>query len=179
MVLKKYFFVLLTAAIVVFCAWKWRQVASFQRVIEIMPAIHSAAEESNVDPYLLAGLVYAESRGRSDALSSVKAQGYCQLMPFTAAEVAGKMKIPGPPYSPSDNLRMGAFYLAQMQRRWEGDDTLALLSYRLGAARVARELKKFSSKKEYLESMEIVNSPLAYCYQISNMRQEFYRYETR
>ena len=162
-----------------FCAWKWNQVANFQRVIDIMPGIRDAAEESKVDPYLLAGLVYAESRGRQDALSSVNAQGYCQLMPFTAAEVAGKMKIPGPPYSPFDNLRMGAFYLAQMQRRWEGDDTLALLSYRLGAARVARDLKQFNSKTEYLGSMNATNSPLAYCQQINDMRQKFYRYETR
>ena len=148
--------------------------ADFQRVADLLPQIKVAATESRVDPYLLAGLVYAESRGQVDALSSVEAGGYCQLLPSTAAEVARKMKISGPPYSPEDNLRMGGFYLAQMIRRWDGSVTLGLLSYRLGAARVSRNIKKAGSAELYIESMHGQSkTPLSYVEQILDYQQRF------
>jgi soluble lytic murein transglycosylase-like protein len=148
--------------------------AGFQRVADLLPQIKVAATESGVDPYLLAGLVYAESRGQVDALSSVEAGGYCQLLPSTAAEVARKMKISGPPYSPDDNLRMGSFYLAQMIRRWDGSVTLGLLSYRLGAARVSGNIKKAGSADLYIESMRGQSkTPLSYVEQILDYQQRF------
>ena len=148
--------------------------ADFQRVADLLPQIEVAATESGIDPYLLAGLVYAESRGKADALSSVEAGGYCQLLPSTAAEVARKMKISGPPYSPDDNLRMGGFYLAQMIRRWDGSVTLGLLSYRLGAARVSRNIKKAGSAELYIDSMRGQSkTPLSYVEQILDYQQRF------
>jgi soluble lytic murein transglycosylase-like protein len=153
--------------------WLLRE-SDFERVAELLPQIKPAAAESEIDPYLLAGLVFAESRGQADALSSVDAGGYCQLLPSTADEVAQKMKISGPPYSPTDNLRMGAFYLAQMIRRWQGDVTLGLLSYRLGAARVARNIDKHGSAKLYVASMEGKSkTPLSYVEQILDYQKRF------
>ncbi|TAH34627.1 MAG: hypothetical protein EYC70_16985 [Planctomycetota bacterium] len=102
--------------------------------------LHAAAEAGLEDPFLLAGLVYAESRGNPAAVSSTGAQGLCQLVPSTAAELAALHQIPGPPFTPQDNLRLGAWYLAELQRRWHGDTDLALLSYRLGPNKVAREV---------------------------------------
>ena len=146
----------------------------FQRVADLLPQIKVASTESGIDPYLLAGLVYAESRGKVDALSSVEAGGYCQLLPSTADEVARKMKISGPPYSPDDNLRMGGFYLAQMIRRWDGSVTLGLLSYRLGAARVSRNIKKSGSADIYINSMRGQSkTPLSYVEQILDYQQRF------
>ncbi|MBC8369743.1 MAG: transglycosylase SLT domain-containing protein [Planctomycetes bacterium] len=150
----------------------------FERVAALLPNIKIAAAESAVDPYLLAGLVFAESRGQADALSSVDASGYCQLLPSTAAEVAGKMKISGPPYSPQDNLRMGAFYLAQMTRRWDGDKVLGLLSYRLGAGRVSRNIKEHGSSAIYIDSMRgKAKTPLSYVEQILDYQQRFADYD--
>ncbi|MDE0586604.1 MAG: transglycosylase SLT domain-containing protein, partial [Planctomycetota bacterium] len=128
--------------------------------------------------YLLAGLVYAESRGKADAISSIEAGGYCQLLPSTAAEVAGKMGISGPPYSAKDNLRMGGFYLSQMIRRWDGSVTLGLLSYRLGAARVSRNIKKSGSVELYIDSMRGQSkTPLSYVEQILDYQQRFADYD--
>jgi soluble lytic murein transglycosylase-like protein len=152
--------------------------ADFQRVTDLLPQIKVAATESGIDPYLLAGLVYAESRGKADALSSVEAGGYCQLLPSTADEVAGKMKISGPPYSAKDNLRMGGFYLSQMIRRWDGSVTLGLLSYRLGAARVSRNIKKSGSAELYIDSMRGQSkTPLSYVEQILDYQQRFADYD--
>jgi soluble lytic murein transglycosylase-like protein len=157
--------------------WLMRD-SGFERVADLLPQIKPAAAESSIDPYLLAGLVFAESRGKADALSSVNAGGYCQLLPTTAAEVAGKMQISGPPYTPSDNLRMGAFYLAQMIRRHDGDVTLGLLSYRLGAARVARNIAKFGSAELYIDSMRSKSkTPLSYVEQALDYQQRFADYD--
>lgn len=116
--------------------------------------IIAACEEADLqDPFLLAGLIYAESRGQADAVSSIGALGLCQLMPATAAELARTMDVSGPPYSAKDNIRMGAKYLSQMLRHRKGDVDLALLSYRLGPTRVTRSIQEVGGVEEFLESL--------------------------
>lgn len=144
------------------------------KVLEWMPQIRIAAAESQVDPNLLAGLVYAESRGKAYSVSSVGALGLCQLMPPTAAELAGEMGVAGPPYEPEDNLRMGARYLSKMLKRHHGSVDLALLSYRLGPARVDRQMKAAGGEAAYFESLQVKSpSPWAYRDQILEARQRY------
>jgi len=118
----------------------WRHSSDLHAVEAWLPAIEAAADEAQIDPWLLAGVVYAESRGQADAISSVGAMGLCQLMPGTAEELAMRIKIDGPPYRPEDNLRMGAAYLHELLERFDDDHDLALLGYRMGPTRVAREV---------------------------------------
>ncbi len=118
------------------------------------PEIRRAAAEAGLaEPWLLAGLVLAESRGRPEALSPAGAAGLGQLLPGTADEVADRHGIPGPPFAPGDNLRLAARYLAFLLERWQGDRDLALLSYRLGPARVARELEAAGGREAWLASL--------------------------
>ncbi len=118
----------------------WRHASNLRTVEDWLPAIEAAAAEADIDPWLLAGVVYAESRGKADAVSSVGALGLCQLMPGTAEELAMRIQIDGPPYRPEDNLRMGAAYLHELLQRFDDDLDLALLGYRMGPTRVAREV---------------------------------------
>lgn len=144
------------------------------RVLEWMPLMQVAAVEAGIDPFLLAGLVYAESRGDAEAVSSVGALGLCQLMPATAAELAGQMGIEGPPYAPEDNLRMGATYLAKMMRRHGGDVDLGLLCYRLGPARVDRRIEAAGSREAWFQVLqEDTPSPWGYRDQILEARQRY------
>lgn len=144
------------------------------RVLEWMPQIQIAASENQIDPHLLAGLVFAESRGKEASVSSVGALGLCQLMPTTAAELAGQMNIEGPPYAPEDNLRMGARYLSKMLSRHNGNVDLALLSYRLGPARVDRQKKAAGGQEAYFESLQSKSpTPWAYRDQILEARQRY------
>jgi soluble lytic murein transglycosylase-like protein len=139
------------------------------------PDILKACEEANLeDPFLLAGLVYAESRGLADAVSSVGALGLCQLMPSTAEEIALRVPVSGPPYSGKDNLRMGAHYLVRMIRHREGDIDLALLSYRMGPGRVSREIRKAGSASEFkLQLKAKTPSPWGYRNQVIQLRDKF------
>lgn len=118
----------------------WRHSNDLRAVEGWLPAIQAAAAGAQIDPWLLAGVVYAESRGQADAISSVGAMGLCQLMPGTAEELAMRIKIDGPPYLPEDNLRMGAAYLHELLQRFDEDLDLVLLGYRMGPTRVAREV---------------------------------------
>jgi len=113
-----------------------------QRVEAWLPAIEAAAAEADIDAFLLAGVVYAESRGDAQAVSGAGARGLCQLMPSTAEELALRVDVDGPPYAPEDNLRMGARYLRELLDRFDGDVDLVLLGYRMGPTRVAREVRE-------------------------------------
>lgn len=154
--------------------WLRSQLGGYERVRDWMPEIRIAAEEAGVDPALLAGLVFAESRGRPDAVSSIGAMGLCQLLPSTAAEVAERIGVSGPPYSPQDNLRLGAAYLAQMTRRWDGREDLGVLSYRLGPARVSRQVQAAGSIEAWLDEISSRHpSPWGYLQQVFDLRQRF------
>jgi soluble lytic murein transglycosylase-like protein len=140
-----------------------------------LPEIRAASEEASLpDPFLLAGLVYAESRGHADSVSSIGALGLCQLVPSTAADVGQRRGIPYEDMSPADNLRLGAWYLAEQLTRFDEDVDLALLAYRLGPTRVARELAAAGSKEAYAESLRGRRpSPWGYREQVLELRTLF------
>lgn len=140
-----------------------------------LPEIRAAADEAGLpDPFLLAGLVYAESRGHADSVSSIGAMGLCQLMPTTAEEVGKRHDIPYLNASPADNLRLGGWYLAEQIRRFDSDEDLALLAYRLGPNRVRRELDTAGSRAAYVAELEKRRpSPWGYRNQVQELRAIF------
>ena len=146
----------------------WREGNDLRAVEAWLPAIEAAATEAEIDPWLLAGVVYAESRGQADAISSVGAIGLCQLMPGTAEELAMRIKIDGPPYRAEDNLRMGAAYLHELLQRFDDDQDLALLGYRMGPTRVAREVAA-DGRDEFLMGLQAKRpSPWDYRLQVGD-----------
>jgi len=139
------------------------------------PSIRNAAREAGIqDPFLLAGLVYAESRGHPDAVSSLGAVGLCQLMPATAAEVARRHGIEGSAADPRTNLRLGALYLKELLDRWGGRVELALLSYRLGPRRVQDEIDAAGGADLWLSRLQARKpSPWDYVLQVFRFRDRF------
>jgi soluble lytic murein transglycosylase len=156
------------AALALGAAWRNSRLADLERVERWSKEIRAAASEAGVDPYLLAGLVYAESRGKPDAVSSAGAEGLCQIKPATARELAQQLRLSGdPPFPPAQNLRLGARYLSQNIRQWGQNEDLGLLCYRLGPGRVAREVEAAGSPEAYLANLEAEEAGVwAYCRQI-------------
>lgn len=86
---------------------------------------------------LLQGLAKQESRFTPAVQSAVGAVGVMQLMPETAAELAGRRLSSTDLEQPQRNIALGSLYLARMLRQWQGDVLLAVASYNAGPGAVA------------------------------------------
>jgi len=97
--------------------------------------IGHSAESAGIDPYLICAVIETESNWDSSAVSSAGAQGLMQLMPETAAWIAGKngvtfeeAKLAEPEY----NISLGSLYLDWLLEYWQGDVTLTAAAYNAG-----------------------------------------------
>jgi soluble lytic murein transglycosylase len=110
-------------------------------------AIEENAREADLEPALLFGLIRSESAFQAGIVSRAGAVGLAQIMPATAAEMAGRIsRRGGPDYAgenapdlrdPGVNIHIGAVYLRYLTDRLESS-LLALLAYNGGMNRVRR-----------------------------------------
>lgn len=105
--------------------------------------IVEAANESRVDPNLLAAIMLSESGGEVSAVSRAGALGLFQLMLPTAQERARRMRLSEP--SRDDlledgrlNTRLAAHYLKWLERRYDGHLESVLVAYNAGPGRLER-----------------------------------------
>jgi soluble lytic murein transglycosylase len=103
--------------------------------------IRQQAAEKGLDPSLIAGVIYVESRFR-DQTSAAGAKGLMQITPATAQFIARRsggsqfeLKDLG---TPQINISYGSFYLRYLLSRYGGNETLALAAYNGGEGNVDR-----------------------------------------
>lgn len=99
--------------------------------------IRGAAKRYGVDSLLLASIVEAESSFHPNAVSTKGALGLMQLMPLHFA-VPGPALEPVDPLDPTVNLNLGARYLRDLRKRYDGDLELALAAYHAGPGTIDR-----------------------------------------
>jgi len=114
-----------------------------RRVEAFAEILRAAGAESGVDPCLLAGVMYVESRGQVDAISPKDARGLFQLLPAAAGDSARRLGLPAPDAEdlvrdPVLNTRLGAAHLAWLIRNDGPDLERVLVGYNAGRARRAR-----------------------------------------
>ncbi len=100
-------------------------------------AFAQAAAQTGLDPNLLFGVARQESRFTAGVSSVVGAVGLLQLMPATAAEVAGEPQSLEALQQPERNTLLGARFLRQLLDQWQGQPFLAVASYNAGPGAVA------------------------------------------
>lgn len=101
--------------------------------------ISAAAAENDLDPYLVAALIKAESGFDENAHSHV-AHGLMQLTDDTAKFISEKTGLDYEKrLEPATNIRMGCWYLAYLIDKF-GDIHTALCAYNAGPATVTRWL---------------------------------------
>jgi peptidoglycan lytic transglycosylase len=104
--------------------------------------IRSHARSYDLDPTLLAAVVYTESRFNPSARSSAGAVGLMQLLPDTAKGIAVRTGGDGFVLSdlldPEINVRYGSWYLRSLLRKYGGDVSTALAAYHAGQGNVDR-----------------------------------------
>jgi soluble lytic murein transglycosylase len=106
--------------------------------------IRQQSADKDLDPSLVAGVIYAESRFR-DATSHAGARGLMQITPATAdyiAQKSGGTKFEqGDLATPQINISYGAWYLRYLLDRYDGNEVLALCAYNGGEGNVDKWLR--------------------------------------
>ena len=97
--------------------------------------VRGHAKNYDLDPALVAAVIYQESKFRADAKSSSGAIGLMQLTPQTAEGIAirtgGSRFQVSDLYNPEINVRYGSWYLRHLLDKY-GDEKDALAAYNAG-----------------------------------------------
>jgi soluble lytic murein transglycosylase len=126
--------------------------------------IKRIAEERNIDPYLVLALIRQESLFDERARSPAFALGLMQLLPSTAARVAGRNGMAAPPaeklLDPEVNINIGTRYLKDLLQRYSNNWFKAIAAYNAGETAVDRwereimteDVEEFVERIPYLET---------------------------
>ncbi|MBL4771649.1 MAG: transglycosylase SLT domain-containing protein [Planctomycetes bacterium] len=134
------------------------QQADFNRIATFEKTLHEAAQESGVDAYMLAGIMYNESRGVGGQTSSAGAMGLMQLSLAAASDAAKRLKLPEP--SKKDlldnsklNIRLAASHWAWlMKHRGDWSEEAVLVSYNAGRTKLNRWIKAAGSYPKWCKT---------------------------
>lgn len=116
----------------------------------------------DLDPALLAAVIYQESKFKADAESKSGAIGLMQLLPDTAKGIAihtgGSAFRVDDLYDPEINVRYGAWYLRHLLRKYD-DERTALAAYNAGQDNVDRWRRtglgiQFAETRAYVNRVE-------------------------
>ena len=102
--------------------------------------IRQQAADKGLDPALIAGVIYTESRFR-DQTSHAGAKGLMQTAALDRARHRAqvgrhRVRSQGDLANPQVNISYGSFYLRYLLQRYGGNEVLAIAAYNAGEGRV-------------------------------------------
>src|SRR4051794_4031490 len=116
--------------------------------------IRQQAAAKGLDPSLIAGVIYVESRFR-DQTSVAGAKGLMQILPSTADYIArksgGTAFVQGDLATPQINISYGSWYLRYLLQHYDGKEVLALAAYNAGEGKVDEWFREASARGEEFE----------------------------
>ncbi len=130
------------------------------------------AQNYQLDPQLVAAVIYQESKFDADAVSPSGAVGLMQLLPETGQGIAdrtgGDSWTPEDLMNPELNVRYGSWYLRHLLDKY-GDEKLALAAYNAGQANVDRWREEgsgieFPETRHYVERVQELKKIYARAY---------------
>jgi soluble lytic murein transglycosylase len=102
-------------------------------------AIREQATQKHLDPALIAGVIYAETKF-DPRPSPAGAEGLMQILPSTAeylAHLSGGVSFQTADLaSPAVNIAYGSYYLRYLLEHYEGNEMLAVAAYNAGLTNV-------------------------------------------
>jgi soluble lytic murein transglycosylase len=139
--------------------------------------IRQQASDKNLDPALIAAVIYEESRFR-DQTSHAGARGLMQITPQTADAIAkhsGGVRFKQSDLAePQINISYGAYYLRLLIDHYGGNETLAIAAYNAGIGNVDRWVDNAGGPDEF-KSAEHIPFPetRAYVGNVMDRRREY------
>ena len=130
------------------------------------------SRQYDLDPHLIMGIIWVESKFIPEATSNKNAKGLMQIVPNTGKWIADQIGVEEYKdeslYDPETNIRFGCWYFAYLLEFFDGDEDLALASNNGGMGNVMKWLKdirysddgrhlkriQFKETSDYLERVE-------------------------
>jgi soluble lytic murein transglycosylase len=139
--------------------------------------IRQQAKEKNLDPALIAAVIYEESRFR-DQTSHAGARGLMQITPETADAIAkhsGGVRFKQEDLAdPQINISYGAYYLRLLIDHYSGNETLAIAAYNAGIGNVDRWVSEAGGEDGFKSARHIpFPETRAYVENVTNRRQDY------
>lgn len=119
------------------------------------------ARMSELDPFVVAGLVRQESEFNPKAVSRAYALGLTQVLPSTGRDLSRRTGMrrftTSMLFEPEVNLRLGTYYIRMLLNSFSGKWEQTLASYNGGRTRVLRweEWGNFNEPAEFVETIPI------------------------
>jgi soluble lytic murein transglycosylase len=160
--------------------WADKAVQEFTLPLRHEDIIRQQANDKNLDPSLIAGVIYVESRFR-DQTSHAGAKGLMQLMPATADYIAhksgGTRFVQGDLATPQINIAYGSWYLRYLLDHYNGDTALALAAYNAGEGKVDSWWQAAADRGENFSVADHIPFPetRAYVTKVLNARGKYRR----
>jgi soluble lytic murein transglycosylase len=167
---------LVVLAVSAAAAWTLREEPDFylraRYPLEYEHMIRGHAANHDLDPALVAAVVYVESRFDPNARSGAGAIGLMQLLPDTAKGIAlrtgGARFVVADLRDPEINIRYGTWYLDHLRGRF-GDLQLALAAYHAGPGSVDHWRAEglgipIAATRDYVEKVERMRAVYADAY---------------
>src|SRR3954447_16953345 len=116
--------------------------------------IRQQARDKDLDPALIAAVIYAESRFRDGQRSAAGAVGLMQLTPQTAHDIARRSGATNFRVedldTPQVNIAYGSFYLRYLLDRYGGNLPFAIAAYNGGEGNVDKWIARARERNEAL-----------------------------
>jgi soluble lytic murein transglycosylase len=114
--------------------------------------IRQQAREKDLDPALIAAVIYQESKFR-DQTSHAGARGLMQITPATAEFIArdsgGTRFSQEDLATPQINIAYGTYYLRYLMGRYDGNTELALAAYNAGETNVDKWVRQAGGAESF------------------------------
>jgi soluble lytic murein transglycosylase len=139
--------------------------------------IRQQAADKQLDPALIAAVIYEESRFR-DQTSHAGARGLMQITPQTADAIAkhsgGNRFKQSDLATPQINISYGSYYLRLLIDHYSGNETLAVAAYNAGMGNVDRWMNEAGGPDAF-KSAEHIPFPetRAYVENVMDRREDY------
>ncbi|MFC5471852.1 lytic transglycosylase domain-containing protein [Cohnella suwonensis] len=115
--------------------------------IKYTDEIKQNASYYDLDPLLIAAIIRVESNYKANAVSPKGAVGIMQLMPDTAEWILekddfGDMTVKDAGSDANAGIRLGAWYVKELTRQFDGSLAVSLAAYNAGPGKVRQWLDK-------------------------------------